>query len=61
MDLHELSNEQIEQIQAGAAPLYGADIAHYYTAVEEALRKVEAPSSRAILDAVQWAQRRVLA
>jgi hypothetical protein len=61
MGLHELSAEQIEHIRAGAQPLFGRDVASYYTAIEEALRKVEAPSSRAVLDAVQWAQRRALA
>jgi hypothetical protein len=61
MNLHELSGEQIECIRAGAAPLYGRDVAHYYSMVEEFLRKAEVPSGRVVLDAIQWAQRRVMA
>jgi hypothetical protein len=57
VELSDLTSEQIELVRSGASPLYGKSIIAYYSHVQETLRGLKVPSSRAVVDAVQSAQR----
>ena len=58
MTLSELSNEQLEIIRAGAAPLEAPDRGDYFDHVAALLRERDVwPSNRAIAYVVQQAQK----
>jgi hypothetical protein len=58
MTLSELSNEQLEIIRGGAAPLEASDRGGYFDHVAALLReRLDPPSNRAIADVVQAAQK----